>query len=363
MAYTTINKSTAHFNTVTWSGDSTTPKNITGVGFTPDLIWGKSRNTAYNHKLYDSVRTFGNDKELSSSETTAEGGSNSNQYGYLSGTVSDGFTTTKGSDGGADGYGYWNESGRTYVAWNWKANGAGSANTDGSINTTATSVNTTAGFSICKYTGTGSAATVGHGLGAVPQMIITKNLDEGGGNQDWCVYHKDVGSNGAIFLNLTNTKDTHAKYFNDTNPTSSVFSIGTNLGTNGSGDNMIAYCFAEKTGYSKFGSYTGNGNADGTFIYTGFKPAFLIFKRTDTTNNWIMYDNKRNEFNVVNTQLYADSSGAEGSAGSGVGTDILSNGFKQKGTGNSYNASGGTYIYMAFGQSIVGSNNIPATAR
>ncbi len=358
MAYTTINKSTDNFNTVTWSGDSTTPKNITGVGFTPDLIWGKSRNTAYNHKLYDSVRTFGNDKELSSSENTVEGGSNSNQYGYLSGTVSDGFTTTKGSDGGADGYGYWNESGRTYVAWNWKANGAGSANTDGSINTTATSVNTTAGFSICKYTGTGSAATVGHGLGVAPKMIIIKRTSVAAG--DWVVYHESVGNNKALFLNAINAPDTDSAYFNDTSPTSSVFSIGTSNGVNNSGSNYIAYCFAEKVGYSKFGSYTGNGNADGTFVYTGFKPAFLIIKKTNATKNWFLHDDKRLGYNPSNSYVNPNLSAVEYA---GTDLDIVSNGFKMRSTGGGHNENSHTYIYMAIGQSIVGSNNIPATAR
>ena len=366
MAYTTINKSNLHFNTVTWSGDSTN-KNITGVGFQPDLIWGKCRNTAYNHKWYDSVRTFGNDKELSSSETTVQGGSNADQYGYLSGTVSDGFTTTKGSDGGADGYGYWNESGRTYVAWNWKANGTGSANTDGSINTTYTSVNTTAGFSISKYTGTGSAgATVGHGLGTTPSMIIVKNLNSAG---NWSVYHKDAFTSqslpGVLYLNTTAGKANDTNVWGNSTVTinNSVFSLGDYAQTNGSGNSHIAYCFAEKTGYSKFGSYVGNASTNGTFIYTGFAPSWVMIKKTNGANHWLVFDNKRNVYNPNTNTLFPASSGVEDASASYNVVDFLSNGMKIRYSNPDINTSGSPYIFMCFGQSLVGSNNIPCNAR
>jgi len=362
MAYTTINKSTAHFNTVTWSGDSTTPKNITGVGFTPDLIWGKSRNTAYNHKLYDSVRTFGNDKELSSSENTVEGGSNSNQYGYLSGTVSDGFTTTKGSDGGADGYGYWNESGRTYVAWNWKAGTTGSGNTGGSgtYKAYSYSVNTTAGFSIVKYKGNGTAGhTIPHHLGAVPKMYVVKKIS---GTGDWYTYHVGSGATTFLKLNGSDAKLTNSLW-NNTAPTNSVFNIDNNSAVNGNDEDYIAYVFAEKTGYSKIGSFTGTGNADGAFVYTGFKPTFLIFKNAGVgSESWEMFDTKRDNINVSYKGMHPNTSGAE-LTNTAQGLDILSNGFKARANENRFNDDQNTIIYMAFGQSLVGSNNVPCTAR
>tara|TARA_R110000765_G_scaffold398750_1_gene493208 strand:- start:169 stop:1041 length:873 start_codon:yes stop_codon:yes gene_type:complete len=253
MAYTTIDDPTIYFNTVIWSGDSSSPENIT-VGFEPDWIWGKSRNTGYNHQLFDSVRGFGNDKELQSNITAVQGGGTADQYGYISGTTSTGFTATKGSDGGADGYGFWNESGRTYVAWNWKANGSGATNEDGSINTIKTSASTTSGFSISTYTGTGSAATVGHGLGVVPSVMIVKRTNSTG---DWLMYHKSLGNGKNMRMNEAGTEDTSSAPWNATTPTSSVFSVGAFGETNGSSDTFVAYCFAPIKGYSAMGSYTG----------------------------------------------------------------------------------------------------------
>ena len=351
MAYTTINKSTDYFNTVSYSGTGSA-QSITGVGFRPDWLWIKHREDVSNHKLHDVIR--GSTKVLGSNETSAEA---TVAQGVTS-FDSDGFSL--GTDASVNGTGA-----AGIVAWNWLAGGSqGSSNTDGSINTTYTSVNTTAGFSIVSYTGNAtSGATIGHGLGAVPKMIITKNRDEGGGNQDWCVYHVSVGANKGMFLNLSNSPDTNAKYFNDTTPTSSVFTVGNNLGTNGSGDNMIAYCFAEKTGYSKIGSYTGNGNADGTFVYTGFKPAWIMGKRYDNTNNWYIFDSVRDPYNLTQRYLRADTNSAEIN-NSSKAIDIVSNGFKIKNSDGEFNASGGTYLYMAFAEApLVGSNNIPATAR
>ena len=346
MAYTAINKSTSYFNTVTYTGNAST-RSITGVGFQPDWCWFKSRGDTNGNMFYDAVR--GATKVLVSNATNAE----ATESNGLSAFDSDGFSI--GSAAGE------NANNQPIVAWNWKANGTGSANTDGTINSTV-SVNQTAGFSIVKYTGNAtSGATIGHGLGAVPKMIITKNRDEGGGNQDWCVYHVSVGANKGMFLNLQNSPDTNAKYFNDTTPTSSVFTVGNNLGTNGSGDNMIAYCFAEKSGYSKFGTYTGNGNTNGTFVYTGFKPKFVMYKRYSASgNDWIIVDSKRPGYNVNNKELYANLNSAEGTTDL---LDTLSNGFKLRRTHASANADGSTYLYMAFGQSLVGSNNIPNNAR
>jgi hypothetical protein len=350
MAYTTINKSTDYFNTKLYSGNATA-RSITGVGFQPDFTWIKNRSYTHNHVLSDAVR--GSNKGLNSDTNNAEVTDSSN--GYVTGFVSDGFSISN-SD-----YGWVNNSSSNYASWNWKANGSGSANTDGDINSTV-SVNQTAGFSIVKYTGTDVAgATVGHGLGAVPKMIILKRLVDNG--YDWVVYHKD--KTAGLYLNSSgynNDSSSNNIWFNGTAPTSSVFSIGTD-GRIGDATNFIAYCFAEKTGYSKFGKYTGNGNEDGSFVYTGFKPVFVMVKIIDTqTDNWAMYDNKRNPFNLDTSQrIRANTNTAEVTANGDL--DFFSNGFKVHSSDGEINGSGSSYIYMAFGQTLVGSNNIPCTAR
>jgi hypothetical protein len=222
------------------------------------------------------------------------------------------------------------------------------------------SPNTTAGFSIVSYTGTGANATVGHGLGVTPKMIIFKKRN---GAPNWSVYHTSIGATKYLELNTTAAAQTATDRFNDTEPTSSVFSVGTENQTNASSGTYIAYCFAEKKGYSKFGSYTGNGNADGTFVYLGFKPAWLMIKKDGTGDNWLMYDNKINPENVMDTNLKANTSDAE-ATNSNHNLDFLSNGFKWRTTSNTRNGSGSTVIYMAFAeQPLVGTNNIPATAR
>ena len=344
MAYTTINKSTDYFNTKLYTGNSGTQA-ITGVGFQPDFIWNKQRNGTNSHYLFNAITGTG--KFLKSNSTDAEGTNTDTVTSF----DSDGFTL--GSAAGNNG------SGNTMASWNWKAGtGQGSSNTDGSINTTYTSVNTTAGFSISTYTGTGSNATVGHGLGSVPKMIIVKRTSA---TDVWRVYHGSIGATKHLVLNTTAGDASGSNVWNDTAPTSSVFSISTDSAVNASGATYVAYCFAEKTGYSKFGSYVGNGNADGTFVYTGFKPAFVIVKCTSTTgNNWVMIDNKRLGYNVDNNRIYADLSDAEDTTDV---VDLVSNGFKHRFTGGTSNGSGISYIYMAFGQSLVGSNNVPCTAR
>ena len=349
-----INKPDEYFNTLTWSGDSSSPKTFT-VGFQPDLIWGKLRNTAYNHQLYDSVRGFGNNKDLQSSQTTAEGGGTADQYGYISGVTSTGFTATKGSDSGADGYGYWNESSRTYVAWNWLGANGTASNTDGSITSTV-SANTTSGFSIVSYTGNGTnGATIGHGLGATPKLIIFKRLDTG----DWVVYHEVLGSNNYLTLNAT---DASLPATGICNPNSTNIVLPTSYTGTNSTAGMIAYCFAEKKGFSKFGSYTGNGSTDGTFVYTGFKPAFVLIKNITTAGeHWHMADNKRDTDNAVSKWLLANASGAEFTIDI---CDFVSNGFKIRTSSQGTNQSGASFIYMAFAEEpLVGTNNIPATAR
>jgi hypothetical protein len=349
MAYTTINKSGDFFNTITWSGTGS-GKSETGVGFQPDWVWTKGRTLAgYNHYLVDAVR--GSTKVVYANLTEAEG-TDSNG---ISAFNSDGYTF-----GTSNGY---NNGSNTYVAWNWKANGQGSSNTAGSINTTYTSVNTTAGFSISKYTGTGSAATVGHGLGSIPNVIMIKRLDQA---SNWCVYHTGLGgADHNLFLNTTSAKQTDTAIWNNTLPTTSVFSLGANADANGSGAGHIAYCFRDVQGYSKFGSYNGNGNVDGEFVYTGFKPAFVIIKCMSSADQWLFLDGKRADVlnaNPTEQVLYSPSTEVEYSESGGI--DLISNGFKIRESGVSFNSGSGEYIFMAFAEApLVGSNNIPATAR
>jgi hypothetical protein len=349
MAYSVINKPSDYFNTKLYTGNATDDTAITGVGFQPDFTWIKIRNIGYNHRLQDSVR--GATKSLLSNATSAE----QTNTDAVKSFNSDGFVLGTDISNGS-----FNSNGNTFVSWNWLGANGTSANTDGSISSTV-SANTTSGFSIVSYTGNGTAgATVGHGLGVAPAMIITKDRDSGGSGY-WGVYHQSLGNTKALFLNLTNAAGTNIAYWNNTSPTTSVFSLGDGSTSNVSSENHIAYCFAEKQGYSKFGSYTGNGNADGTFVYTGFKPAFVIMKRTDTTENWLIKDSVRDSFNVADKRLFANLSQAEGTSANGS-IDILSNGFKQRGSDIITNASGGTFIYMAFAeQPLVGDN--PATAR
>ena len=270
MAYTTIDDPTQHFNTIVWTGaGDSSARSFTGVGFQPDWVWYKCRTDTYNNNFVDSVRGTGADKELCSNKTSAEGGGDSSTHGYLSSFDADGFSSANGSSNNLE----FNQNGDTFVAWNWKAatsfSNDASATGVGTIDSTG-KVNTTAGFSIISFTGTGSNATVAHGLGSKLDLYIVRNRDD---VEDWIVYHSantSAPETDYLVLNSTNATGDSSGVWNDTAPTSSVFSVGTANSTNGSSDNMIAYCFTEKKGYSKFGSYTGNGNADGTFIYTGF---------------------------------------------------------------------------------------------
>jgi hypothetical protein len=343
-AYTTIKKPKDYFNTVTYTGNGGS-QSITGVGHQPDWVWIKKRNGAADSSLMDVVR--GVRKSLRSNKTNGEYTESSG----LSSFDSDGFSF----DG--SGFNHVNTNSDSFVGWCWKANGAGSANTDGSINTTSTSVNTTSGFSISKYTGNATAgATIGHGLGAVPKMIIVKKTNAA---KDWNVYHAGMGATKGMYLNLTNAEQTHTNW-NNTTPTSSVFSIGSDDQVNGSGQTYITYCFAEKRGFSKFGTYTGNGNADGTFVYTGFKPAFTIIKRTSGNDNWALHDNRRPGRNPNDAVLRSNLADAE--YGGSQGVDYLSNGFKARQNDGEFNNSGETYIFMAFAEEpLIGDN--PATAR
>ena len=349
MAYSSITKPSDYFNTKLYTGNGST-QNITGVGFQPDWTWIKNRDRTDYHILVDAVR--GAPKEMYSNLSNAEY-SNSNG---LTAFGSDGFSVGSANDV--------NYNSSNLASWNWKANGSGSANTDGTISSTV-SASATSGFSIVKYTGNATAgATVGHGLGAVPKMIIVKKTNAA---KDWNVYHVGMGATKGMYLNLTNAEQTHTNW-NNTTPTSSVFSIGSDDQVNGSGQTYIAYCFAEKTGYSKFGSYTGNGSTDGTFIYTGFKPAFVLTKSTSNAVNWQIQDNKTAPTNLMTNKLFANTNAAQ-DTGSENTVDFLSNGFKPRGTGSSenINGSGYSYIYMAFAAEPLvansGANGVPATAR
>ena len=343
MAYTTIKKPSDYFNTKLYTGNGSTGHAITGVGFQPDLLWLKPRSTTGYHRLFDAVRGAG--YQLYSNETNGSG-LDTNQ---MSSFNSDGFTL--GNETGS------NANGTTFASWNWLAdNTSGSSNTDGSI-TSNVSANTTSGFSIVSYTGTEANATVGHGLGVAPKMIIVKRLN---GTTNWVVYHNKLGNTDGLYLNTTDSTVGTNTFWNNTTPTNTVFSVGNAVEVNASAAPMIAYCFAEKTGYSKFGSYTGNGNADGTFIYTGFKPAWLLIKKSSASGNgWFLMDTKTNTYNPKSIFFQANLSNAETDADR---MDILSNGFKPRYDWSILNESGSTYIYMAFAEEpLVGDN--PATAR
>jgi hypothetical protein len=329
---TTATQAGKFFNPVLYTGTGSS-LGVTGVGFQPDWVWVKGRSGATDHGLYDAVR--GVQKQLESNGTGAE----TTETTGITAFGSDGFTT------GA--LAQLNTSSATYVAWNWKANGSGSSNTAGSITSTV-SANTTSGFSIVTYTGTGSAATVGHGLGVAPSMIICKGRSVGGNY--WQTQHSALGPTKALFLNTTDSAFTNAAYWNNTAPTSTVFSLGGNTDANGNGTTYVAYCFAEVAGYSKFGSYTGNGSADGPFIFTGFKPAFVLIKSSTVASaSWRLWDAKRSTYNVVNSSLFPNLPNAEVSTAD-YAIDFLSNGIKIRAADDGQNYSGGTFIYAAFAE-------------
>ena len=345
MAYTTINKHTDNFNTKIYSGNGST-QSLTGVGFQPDFTWIKQRTGSTWHNLYDAVR--GATKAIASNDSGAEG----TRATGLTAFDSDGFSL--GSDSNANA-----GSGSTYASWNWKANGAGSTNYDGTTNSTV-SVNTTAGFSIVKYVGADAVRTVGHGLGVKPNMIIVKRLGSTGA---WQGYHSSLGATKYLRLDSTGASDTSTARWNDTEPTSSVFTLGTSAHVNERGD-YIAYCFAEKTGYSKIGSYVSNNSSNGVFVYTGFKPKFILIKAVNEAVDWRIYDSERLGYNNKNYYLEPNNNTSEGTTDSGSNWDMLSNGFKFYTSEAEINGgAGNNYIYMAFGQSLVGSNNVPCTAR
>jgi hypothetical protein len=324
-----------HFTPVIYTGTGAT-KSVTGVGFQPDLVWMKSRSNSYYHQQHDAVR--GANKQLRSNHNQAE----QSLSGTLTSFDSDGFSL--GSDTNT-----WevNKSGSTYVAWNWKANGSGSANTDGSISSTV-SANTNAGFSIITYSGASGNGTVGHGLSKAPNLVITKSRNAA---DQWRVGSIQSAASmdftDYLRLNDAGSFTDEITTWNDTAPTSSVFSVGIDSATNHPGYTYVSYCFHDVEGYSKIGQYKGNGNVDGTFVYTGFKPAFVICKKIDASGGWIMHDNARNPSNLTKYGLLADTSAAETSTDNMI--DLLSNGFKRRaidGHGNGTNI----YLYYAIAE-------------
>jgi len=344
MAYTTIPKSTDYFNTKLYTGNGGT-QTISGIGFEPSLAWFKTRSST-SHMLQDAVRgitKFIEPDTTTGNQTSSDGISSFNSDGYAIGAN-----------------GRLNSNNTSMVSWNWKANGQGSSNTAGSINTTYTSANTTSGCSIITYTGNGSAgATIGHGMGIKPSMIIIKNLT---GN-DWIVYTQALTANKILYLNTTGVQNDNNVFFNDTEPTDSLITLGSISATNGSGVAMVAYCFSDVQGYSKQGSYTGNGNADGTFIYTGFKPAWVLIKDSGRAESWYIFDNRRLGYNGAMADLKPNTTAAESSSSATL-LDLVSNGFKLRGTTDHLNGNNQNFIYMAFAEEpLVSTNGTPATAR
>jgi hypothetical protein len=332
-----------YFDAVLYTGNgfpTSGTQSVTGLDFQPDFVWIKDRSRGgYNHFLQDVLR--GSTNVLRSNTT---GAANTESTAVTSFNA-DGFSLGANNE-----VNYQNDA---FIAWNWKANGAGVSNTDGSITSTV-SANPTAGFSIVTYTGNGSTGTVGHGLGVAPQMMIIKVRNFAGNS--WIVYHKYMGTSPEslrMFLDATDAAGTSTANFNNTLPTSSVFSVGATSATNGA-YNYVAYCFADVEGYSKFGSYTGNGSTDGPFVYTGFRPAFVLMKASSAVEQWSMWDSSRLGYNPYQAFLAAQSSSAEDATPSGAnsngGPDFLSNGFKMRSNGGSSNTSGATYIYMAFAE-------------
>tara|TARA_Y100000741_G_scaffold325384_1_gene276857 strand:+ start:766 stop:1830 length:1065 start_codon:yes stop_codon:yes gene_type:complete len=354
MAFTTIDDPSAHHQTAIYTGSSSsvTVTNDGNSDLQPDWVWIKRRNSTNDHNIFDSSRGF--TKRLWTNQNSAE-------------NTDDGTGVTVHSDGFATGT-YWgdvNNNGSGFVGWQWKANGGTRTTFTESGNNPAGGhqANTTAGFSIVDYTGTGSAGTVAHGLGAVPHTIWVQNRDEG---EDWAVYHRNTsaaGNDSYLRLNTNDGAATAGTVWNDTSPTSTVFTVGSNNKTNKDGVKYIAYCFTSIKGYSKFGDYQGNGNDNGPFVFTGFKPAWLMIKRT-TANQWGIFDNTISPFNEIFANLDADSNSAENTATNYDDMDFLSNGFRLREENDDINADGGAYVYFAFAEHpFVSSKGIPTTAR
>ena len=344
MAYSTIDDPSLHFNTILYSGNET-GRTLTGVGFQPDFTWIKQRNRSDPHILVDSVR--GGTKELSverisAEHTEAQGLQSFNSDGFVLGTHVD-----------------VNRNSTTFVAWNWKAGGSASNNTDGTV-TVSLSVNTTAGFSVGTYTGTSANNTFGHGLGAIPDWLMIKNRSSG--SRKWALWHKNLtGTNKYLAIDRSDGEQTDTATWQNTAHTSTVFASGGSGEVNQGSENFVCYAWTSIKGFSKFGSYKGNGNADGPMIYTGFKPAWIMTKQIDGSSSWILHDNKRDPINPIDEFFTAEEGDAVGDLDS---FDLLSNGFKVRTSNGDRNSDTNTFVYWAFAESpIVNSNGVPNNAK
>jgi len=357
MAYTNIDDPSAHFQVTLYTGDGNDNRQVTNDGnsdLKPDWVWYKDRTQGESHAAFDSTR--GATKRLQPNNSNDE----STETATLKSFTTDGFTvgTSSSVNNGSNP--------DQYVAWQWKANGGTtSSNSDGDITSTV-QANTTAGFSIMTYSGTtGDVHTIGHGLGVTPQVWIVKQRSGNGEFKDWFFWHHQMAAsnivdNRVMFLNSAGNPDTYTGINALTTSTIRVKSSTTAQ----NGDTFVAYAFAEKQGYSKFGKYVGNGNANGAFVYTGFKPAWIMLKITSgTTAGWYIWDTKRETFNPNNQYLNAVEADAEQSA-STFDIDFLSNGFKLRNSNAGLNGSANSYIYMAFAENpFTTSTGIPTTAR
>ena len=358
--YTTIDDPSVYFQLVSWTGNGTDGRTITLPGSTdmrPDFIWVKNRTDAEDHCLMDVVRTFASGKAMRSNGGDEEGGVGTAARGWVE-AASDGFTCEDGSSNAN----LVNASSDLYVAWCWKAGTTSGITTTGAnITPSAYSFNTTSGISIIKYEGNGTDGTnTAHGLGAVPHMIIVKRLEN---VNYWAVYHhKNTSAPNTDYLVLNASDATgDAGIWKDIDPTSVYFRTDNSTSVNASGEDMVAYLFTSIQGYSKFGSYTGNGYADGPFVYTGFRPALVIIKNTAASQNWTMNDNKRLGYNTDNNILFPNTTGADHT---GDNIDLLSNGFKIRWDDGVNNTSGENFIYMAWAEApFVNSSGVPCNAR
>ena len=328
MAYA-IKKGSDYMKSVLWTGNGTTQD--VDVGWNPGLTFTRNRTDASGGSIYDIIR--GDTEFLQSTNTNVPASDSGNDFEF----ITNGFTVNNNGN-------IANISTKNFVGWNWKGGESTVENTDGTI-TSQVSANPTSGFSVVKWTGTGSAGTIGHGLSATPQFIIVKNLTYG---VNWRAYHVASGGTKYYSFNSNNAEGTSSLPWNNTAPTSSVFSVGTEDNTNRSSDEFIAYVWAPVAGYSKFGYYTGNGSTDGPFVYTGFRPAYIMIKRTvNAGGSWVIHDSSRNTYNVADLNLYANVIDGENSD---AVLDFTSNGFKIRTTRLGENWSGDTFIYMAFAE-------------
>ena len=345
MAYSTIDDPTLYFNTVLYAGTGS-EQTVSGVNFSPGLTWLKSRSNGQPNVLSDSVR--GGNKQLYSADTQAE-----TTYGqYLKSFNSDGFVL--GTDSGI------NQSSQTFVSWNWKAGGSASNNTDGN-KTISLSVNTTAGFSVGTYAGTGQDSTIGHGLGAVPDWLMIKNRSSG--SRKWQLWHNGLtGTNKYLAIDRSDAELTDSASWDNTAHSNTVWNTYGSGEANQNGENFVCYAWTSIQGFSKFGSYTGNANADGPFIYTGFKPAWIMTKQINGGSSWIVHDNKRDPINTVTEYFTVEENDAAGTLANSY--DLCSNGFKVRTSNGDRNSNGDTFAYWAFAESpLVNSEGIPNNAR